>query len=194
MDSGTEEGRAFFAHTRTVRVTHWMHVLVFTALLVSGIAILIAHPRLYWGESGNFNEPALLNLPLPVELEQTGWGRSLHFLSAWLLVLNGCAYVASGLRRRHFSKVMSAIYTTAQRRAYLAVLFLLAPVMVITGLAMSPAVTSVFPWMVRIWGGHQSARTVHFFAASALVAFTVGHVAMVYLAGFRNRMRAMVLG
>ena len=77
-------------HTVLVRVTHWITTLSFLALLVSGIAILLAHPRLYWGETGAVGGPSLIDLPLPFLLTgQSGWGRSLHFLSAWVLVVSG---------------------------------------------------------------------------------------------------------
>src|SRR5207237_8918983 len=70
-------------------------------LVVSGVAILIAHPRLYWGETGAVGTPALLDLPLPFTFGQSGWGRYLHFLSAWVMVVNGVLYVLSGLVDRH---------------------------------------------------------------------------------------------
>ena len=75
-------------HSLLVRVTHWLNSFVFLALVVSGAAILLAHPRLYWGETGAFGSPAWIELPLPLNLYQTGWGRSLHFLAAWISVLN----------------------------------------------------------------------------------------------------------
>ena len=68
-----------------VRITHWINAASVAALLVSGVAILLAHPRLYWGETGAFGAPSLIDLPLPLVLTgQSGWGRSLHFLSAWV--------------------------------------------------------------------------------------------------------------
>jgi thiosulfate reductase cytochrome b subunit len=66
--------------------------------------------------------------------------------------------------------------------------------MIWTGLAMSPAITSVFPGIVTIFGGQQSARTIHFFAADLLVTFLVVHIAMVWRAGFTTRVRAMITG
>jgi thiosulfate reductase cytochrome b subunit len=66
--------------------------------------------------------------------------------------------------------------------------------MIITGLAMSPAMTAVFPVLGPLFGGRQSSRTIHFFVTNVLVLFTIGHVAMVYLSGFRNRMRGMIFG
>jgi len=178
-------------HSFLVRVTHWINVVVFLALTVSGGAVLLAHPRLYWGETGAFGSPALLELPLPLNLDQSGWGRSLHFLSAWLCVVNGLIYVTSGMISRRFGK---ASYTMPQRLTYLAVVFILFPLMIASGLAMSPAVMSILPFIVRTFGGHQSARTVHFFVTNVLVVFVVGHVVMVYLAGFSSRMRGMITG
>jgi len=81
-------------HSAIVRLTHWINVLSFIGLLVSGIAILLVHPRLYWGETGSVQTPSLLDLPLPfVFNNQNGWGRSLHFLSAWVSIANGMLYV-----------------------------------------------------------------------------------------------------
>src|SRR5215510_15707555 len=91
-------------HSVVVRVTHWVNFLAFLALLASGVAILIAHPRLYWGETGAFGSSALIELLLPLNLEQSGWGRSLHFLAAWICVLNGSVYIFSGLVSRRFTK------------------------------------------------------------------------------------------
>src|SRR5689334_12283612 len=88
-------------HPALVRVTHWINALAFGALTISGAAILIAHPRFYWGETGYFDTPAAIALPLTVNLDQTGWGRSLHFLAAWVAVFNGLAYVIWGLAARH---------------------------------------------------------------------------------------------
>src|ERR1051326_209087 len=90
-------------HRVLVRITHWINAAGFCALVASGTAILLAHPRLYWGETGALGSPALLELPLPLNLDQSGWGRSLHFLAAWLCVLNGTVYVLSGLASGHFT-------------------------------------------------------------------------------------------
>ncbi len=218
----TAEAAVAPRHSGLVRVTHWISALSFFGLLISGAAILISHPRLYWGETGNRGTPSLIDLPLPFILAgQNGWGRYLHFLSAWVCVLTGLVYVFSGLLSRHFrnnliparsdlgwaslSRVYSdhlrlrlpkdtSTYNVLQRITYLEVVFLLFPVAIWTGLAMSPAVTSVFPWLVTILGGQQSARTVHFIAAVSLVLFLLIHIGMVCLTGFRNRMRAMITG
>jgi thiosulfate reductase cytochrome b subunit len=179
-------------HSAFVRITHWIHFATFAALAVSGFAILLAHPRLYWGETGGDGGPALLELPLPLNLDQSGWGRGLHFLAAWILVAIGLMYVSAGLASRHFSAHM-AKYERPQRIAYFIVIFALSPLIVISGLAMSPAVNSVIPFATAL-GGHQSARTVHFLTAVVLVLFLLVHVVMVYANGFRNRMRGMITG
>jgi thiosulfate reductase cytochrome b subunit len=210
-------------HSALVRVTHWIHTLSFFALLVSGVAILIAHPRLYWGETGAVGGPALLDLPIPFIFLQSGWGRSLHFLSAWVSVVNGSLYALSSLLDGHFHRHLlpakgdlawgpmwravsdhlcgqrtgedaSRSYNILQQLSYLAVVVLLFPLMIATGLAMSPAITSVVPTVVTVFRGQQSARTIHFFVATALVLFLLVHITMVCLAGFVNRMRAMITG
>src|SRR5580700_8128763 len=176
-------------HSAVVRLTHWINALSFFGLLVSGIAILLAHPRLYWGETGNVGTPSLLDLPLPFVLTgQTGWGRSLHFLSAWVCVLNGLIYMISGIVMKHFRKDHG--YNVVQRLTYMMVVAILFPLMIWTGLAMSPAITSVFPGFVTSLGGQQSARTIHFFVADFLVLFLIVHIAMVSLAGFTSHVGA----
>jgi thiosulfate reductase cytochrome b subunit len=186
-------------HSAVVRITHWINTLSFFGLLVSGFAILLAHPRLYWGETGNTGTPSLIDLPLPFVLTgQTGWGRSLHFLAAWVCIFNGMLYVFSGFLTRHFrwtsGDETSHTYNVPQRLTYCAVVFFLFPLIIWTGLAMSPALTSVLPALVPSLGGQQSARTIHFFVAGVLVLFLLVHVVMVWLAGFRNRVQAMITG
>ena len=85
-------------------------------------------------------------------------------------------------------------YNVVQRLTYLAVIFLLFPLIVLTGLAMSPSIVSVFPIVVTMFGGQQSARTIHFFLTLFLVLFFCVHIAMVCLAGFWSRTRAMITG
>ena len=187
-------------HSALVRVTHWLTTASFIALAVSGVAILLAHPRLYWGETGAIGTPSLVDLPLPFMLTgQSGWGRYLHFLSAWIAVLTGAVYVLGSLRTCHFRRDLfrpghPEKYNALQRITYLAVVFVLFPLMIWTGLAMSPAVTSVVPALVTSVGGQQSARTIHFLVAVLLVLFVVGHVAMVAFAGFSRHVGAMILG
>jgi thiosulfate reductase cytochrome b subunit len=154
--------------------------------------------------------------------DQNGWSRYLHFQSAWLAVLTGLLYVGFGFSKGHFRRnlVPSASdvspralatcifrhlrfrpseeeawsYNVLQRLTYLLVIFILFPLVIWTGLAMSPAVVSAIPGVVTILGGQQSARTLHFFVSGLLVLFLLVHIVMVCLAGFRNRVRAMITG
>ena len=198
-----------------VRITHWTNTAAISALLVSGSAILLAHPRLYWGETGALGSPALITLPLTTDLDQSGWGRSLHFLAAWVCVLNGVIYATSGLASKHFAARMvqpawdgagdsrpvhttpvsatAESYSRLQATTYLAVIFILLPLAILTGLSLSPAVMAAVP-VVALFGGHQSARTIHFFASVALVVFLAGHLIMVSGSGFLRRMRRMITG
>src|SRR5579864_3717186 len=103
-------------HTAMVRVTHWVTTLCFFALLVSGIEIVMSHPRFYWGETGNVLTPALFKLPIPasrpavptgygyVMPDQNGWSRYLHFQAAWIVVLTGLLYMVFGVLTGHFRK------------------------------------------------------------------------------------------
>jgi thiosulfate reductase cytochrome b subunit len=189
------EPRPLPRHSALVRVTHWINAVSFIGLVVSGIGIILAHPRFYWGETGGLGTPYLFHLALPFMLGgPSGWGRYLHFQSAWLCVLNGLVYAASGIASRHFERDLQRSYNPLQRTTYLAVTFVLFPFMIWTGLAMSPAVTSVFPFLVNLLGGHQTARTLHFFCAVSLVLFLFVHVAMVWREGFFARVSAMITG
>jgi len=103
-------------HSALVRVTHWLTTLCFLALLVSGLEIVVSHPRFYWGETGNVLTPALFSLPIPASRatvptgygyvlpDQNGWSRYLHFEAAWVLVLTGALYVLWGAASGHFGK------------------------------------------------------------------------------------------
>jgi thiosulfate reductase cytochrome b subunit len=152
-----------------------------------------------------------------------GWGRYLHFQAAWVVVFTGLLYLIFGWFSGHFRRSLlprrsdlsgqslsTAIvshlrferpseaeawsYNLLQRLAYLFVIFVLFPLVIWTGLAMSPAFVSAFPATVNVLGGQQSARTLHFFVTLSLVLFLLVHVGMVWLAGFTSRMRAMITG
>lgn len=222
-------------HSFLVRFTHWLITLCFAALLVSGLEIVVSHPRFYWGETGNVNMRPMFTIPIPssrssvptgynyVMPDQNGWSRYLHFQTAWLLLGTGLLYLAYGFLRGHFRRNLlptsSALsprqlaisigehlrfarpsakevwsYNTLQRLAYLSVIFILFPLIIWTGLAMSFSFSSAFPAAVSLLGGQQSARTLHFFVTGLLVLFLLVHVVMVIVAGFRNRMRAMITG
>jgi thiosulfate reductase cytochrome b subunit len=210
-------------HLATVRISHWLMVASVLGLLFSGVGILISHPRLYWGETGAIGTPSLIDLPLPMIIGPSVWNRPIHFLFAWFLVFAGVMYLFAGVVTRHFRKdllpktrdlncqnissVISAhlrwkkteadeswTYNVVQRLTYLGVIFVIFPGIIWTGLAMSFAVTSVFPFLATILGGHQSARTLHFGFVSLLVLFLVVHLAMLCLVGFRSHVQAMITG
>jgi len=225
------EGR----HSGVVRATHWITAVCFFALLLSGVEIVISHPRFYWGETGNNLTKPLFQLPIPssrklvptgynyVLPDENGWSRALHFEAAWLAVLTGLLYVAYGLVTRHLRKNLlprradlswrgllanfakplrwerpsaaeAYSYNGLQRLTYLFVIFVLFPLVIWSGLAMSLGFISAFPWAVDLLGGRQSARTIHFFVSLALVLFLFAHIVMVSLAGFWSRTRAMITG
>ena len=101
-------------HAAFIRVTHWLTVIAFTALLITGGEIVISHPRFYWGETGNVNMSPLFTIPIPssrdtvptgynyVMPDQNGWSRYLHFQAAWLLVFTGAVYLIAGFATSHF--------------------------------------------------------------------------------------------
>jgi thiosulfate reductase cytochrome b subunit len=210
-------------HLAAVRIAHWVMAAGVLGLVVSGGGIIISHPRLYWGETGAVGTASLIDLPLPFIIGPSVWNRPIHFFFAWMLVLGGVGYVAAGLLTRHFrndllpakaeltrSRIMDVLahhlrwkrvsedeawtYNVVQRLTYLGVVFVLFPAILWTGLAMSPALMSVFPAMVTVLGGHQSARTLHFFFASLLLLFVLVHMAMLFLVGFTSHVRAMITG
>jgi thiosulfate reductase cytochrome b subunit len=221
-------------HSAVVRVTHWLTVIAFVALLITGIEIVISHPRFYWGEVGTVMTKPLFTLPIPASRDTVptgynyimpdgnGWGRSLHFQAAWLVLFTGAVYFVASLWSGHlrrdllpqrgqrslaaFAQVIrqhlhlsqgvddAGSYNVLQRTTYLGVIFVLFPMMIWTGLAMSPAFTAAVPWSVELLGGKQTARTLHFFVTNLLVLFVVVHGVMVTTAGFRIRMRAMITG
>ncbi len=102
--------------------------------------------------------------------------------------------IAKHLRLKRPEEDEALSYNVVQRTAYLIVIFVLFPLVIWTGLALSPAFNSAFPAAVNVLGGRQSARTLHFFVSVSLLLFLIVHVAMVVLAGFVNRMRAMIIG
>jgi len=91
-------------HIALVRVTHWIIVLSVVGLLVSGIGILVGHPRLYWGETGSLATASLIDLPIPLIIGPSVWYRPYHFFFAWILVLTGLTYMAGSFITHHFRK------------------------------------------------------------------------------------------
>lgn len=150
-------------------------------------------------------------------------GRRWHFFFAWLFVINGLFYVLYGFAAGHFRRDLAPTaeeispshlkqeiadharlrfpkgerarhYNALQKLTYLIVIFILLPLMLATGLTMSPGMDAGFPFLLDIFGGRQSARGIHFICAWSIVVFVLVHVAMVILSGLWNNMRSMVTG
>jgi thiosulfate reductase cytochrome b subunit len=150
-------------------------------------------------------------------------GRRWHFFFAWLFVGNLTLYFFGAILNGHIKRDLlptggelrrlALLHTVAdhlrlklprgeaarhynplQKLSYLSVLFVLPLLMVLTGLTMSPGMDAIFPWLVDLFGGRQSARTIHFLTAGLIVLFLVVHLVMVLLAGPRNELRSMITG
>ena len=154
--------------------------------------------------------PAALTIPSTRDLAT---GRVVHFFFAWVLVgslvlwllagrvralwpssadLRGLPQDAVDHARLRFHR--RERYGALQKLAYAGVLFVALPLMVATGLAMSPGMNAALPWLPEVLGGRQTARTIHFVTMLALVGFFAVHMAMILLAGPINELRAMVTG
>src|SRR5271157_2353827 len=171
------------------------------------------------GSDGEMEErgfPSWATLPAEQDLAM---GRRWHFFFAWLLVINGLVYAVNLVAGRHLRDLLPSIadlraiprtvrdhallrfprgkealrYNVLQKLAYLSVVVAF-PILILAGLTMSPAIDSAFPWLVPLFHGRQSARTVHFVLAAYLVAFVVVHLVMVLVSGVINNMRSMITG
>jgi thiosulfate reductase cytochrome b subunit len=149
--------------------------------------------------------------------------RSWHFLFAWLLVVPGLLYWLWSFANRHVQRDLAPRrdqlaprhiwrdikdharlrfpagaaaldYNILQKLSYLAVLFVLLPLVALTGLTMSPGMDAAWPWLLDLFGGRQSARSLHFIAAFLLAAFLLVHLVMMLLAGPVNELRSMITG
>jgi len=261
-----ERRRFIRRHSKTVRATHWLNVLCLSFLLLSGLQIFNAHPRLYWGKYGADSDKAFIAIGVTqtekasrgflqvgsLHINTTGFlgvskedsseterafpswltipsyhdlgaGRRWHFFFAWLLFLNGAVYLAHGLWRGHFRRDLlpnegqlaprhlwrevldharlrfargeeARRYNALQKLSYLVVVFGLLPLMVLTGLTMSPGLNAAFHFLPDLFGGRPSARTIHFITAFLLVSFVIVHVVMVLASGLWNNLRSMVTG
>ena len=148
-------------------------------------------------------------------------GRQWHLFFAWLLVINGLFFTAYALISRHVTRDLAPTgkdlrgigkavkdhivlrhpkgdeakrYNVLQKLAYVGILFVVAPLIILTGLTMSPTIDTAFPWLLTIFGERQAARTIHFIACFLFVGFIVIHVLQVILTGFFNNIRSMVTG
>ena len=256
-------GQLVRRHSLATRIWHWINAVSVIVMLMSGLMIFNAHPRLYWGQAGaNYDRPWLTigprgeqgvvtvggivipttgvlgrwtdkagnvqNRAFPYWATIPSWydlslARRWHLTVAWLLVIPGLAYwlwtFASGHARRQllptraqlrpghlwrdvrdharlrFPTGLDALsYNVLQRLSYVAIIFVVLPALVLTGLTMSPAMNAAWPWLLDVFGGRQSARSIHFIAAAALVAFVIVHLVMVVLAGPFNEIRSMITG
>lgn len=253
-------------HSAVVRITHWLNAVCLSFLLLSGLQIFNAHPRLYWGHYGANADRALIAIGSkqggdalegylhigPLRFDTTGvlgvskegnnvaqrafpeWltipsyhdlgaGRHWHFFFAWLFVINGLLYLVHGVVRGHIRRDLlpdrnqlsprhlwnevldhtrlrfahgeaARRYNALQKLTYLLVALVLLPLMVLTGLTMSPGVDAAFPGLPELFGGRPSARTLHFVCASLLVLFVVVHLVMVIASGLWNNLRSMISG
>ncbi|MEI6485449.1 MAG: cytochrome b/b6 domain-containing protein [Sphingomonadales bacterium] len=261
--------RSVLRHPAAVRVTHWLNALAIIMLLMTGLNIFGAHPRLYWGDAGSVDQRQRVWLEIgasPPWGDPTGWiaingariettgllgvstgmngrptmvafpawatlpsardlatARSWHFFFAWVLILNGLAWLLYGLfsgrlrrdilptraqlSRKHlwhdivehaklnFPKGEAALsYEVLQRLAYAGVALVLIPVVILTGLAMSPGMDAAWPFLDALWGGRQSARSVHFLAMSGIAGFLLLHLVLVVLSGPIRQLGAMITG
>jgi thiosulfate reductase cytochrome b subunit len=264
---GSDSNILYYRHTLPIRIMHWINVIAFVLLLMSGLQIFNAHPALNWGKSSyNGRAPVLemhakdseeeddlvgITTILGHEFNTTGvfgaskgedgelaergfpswmtvpgiqWlamARRWHFLFAWILVINGFAYllyaffsrhltrdlsptrrdwrsfgqsIKDHLRFRHASGEAARNYNILQKLTYLGVIFGLFPLLILMGWAMSPWLNSIFPGWIDLFGGRQSARTIHFLVAWALVAFVFIHVFEVIISGLWNNLRSMITG
>jgi thiosulfate reductase cytochrome b subunit len=148
-------------------------------------------------------------------------GRQWHLFFAWLFVINGILFTVYALFSRHVTRDLvptggdlraigrsikshlslrqpqgddAKRYNVLQKLAYLVVLLVIAPVIALTGLAMSPTIDTAFPWLLTVFGGRQGARTIHFLACFSFVGFIVIHVVQVMLTGLLNNLRSMITG
>lgn len=228
-ESGLRGGALVRRHRLSTRLWHWLNVVTVVVMLMSGLMIFNAHPRLYWGKFGANPDRAWLELP-----RFPGWAtlpstysladaRLWHLAFAWVLALGLLAYWLWSLGNGHvrrdlhitarewrpahlwhdirdharlrFPTGAAALrYNVLQKIAYCGVLGGLLPLLILTGLTMSPGINAALPWLLDLFGGRQSARSLHFLAAGGLVAFVAVHLLMVLLAGPVNELRSMVTG
>ena len=250
-------------HAVATRLWHWINAATLVVMLMSGLMIFNAHPRLYWGEYGANPDPAWFEIGArgdrgfaklgSIDIPTTGvlgvwrdpagtlqrrafphWAtipshysladaRIWHLAFAWLLAVGLAVFMIASLINRHFRRDLTIgageirpahmwhdikqharlrfptgaaalRYNILQKISYAGVIFILLPLVILTGLAMSPALTSGWSWLLDIFGGRQSARSLHFIATVGLVGFTVVHLVMVMLAGPWNEVRSMFSG
>jgi thiosulfate reductase cytochrome b subunit len=151
------------------------------------------------------------------------WGRNYHFLFAWIFLINGIVYLAWNMWQRKFYQKMlprrdelklqhlksefakhlrfktpkgvkARRYSVFQKVSYLTVIFLVFPFMLVSGLAQMPAFTAIAPELIDLFGGRQTARTLHVISTVLLLLFVIVHVVQVFVAGAVNQIRSMITG
>ena len=220
-----------YRHRLPTRIWHWVNAITIFVMLMSGLMILNAHPRLYWGQYGaNFDHawidfgprpfPSWATIPSTYNLAAA---RIWHFAFAWVLVTGLIAFLLISLWNRHVQHDLAPTrdelapshlwhdikeharlhfptgdaalrYNTLQKISYVAVIFVLLPLIILTGLTMSPSMDAAWPWLLDLFGGRQSARSIHFICAAAILAFIIVHLVMVLLAGPINEIWSMISG
>jgi thiosulfate reductase cytochrome b subunit len=221
-------------HALVTRLWHWTNAVTIAVMLMSGLMILNAHPRLYWGHFGSDHDPAWLVFASMDEVAFPGWitipgtysladARLWHLAFAWLLVVSLALYLLWALLRGHLGRQIvprpaelspshlwhdikeharlrfptgaaALNYNVLQKLAYAGVLLVLIPGVILTGMTMSPGLNAAFPWLVDLFAGRQSARSLHFICAAGIVLFFIAHIIMVVLAGPVNEVRSMISG
>jgi thiosulfate reductase cytochrome b subunit len=145
-------------------------------------------------------------------------GRRWHFFFAWVFAINGAIYLIASLLSRHLWRDLipswrqlrdigptiwhhmklkfphERDYNVLQKLTYLVMVVLVLPLIVLAGLTMSPGLDAAFPWLLDLFGGRQTARTIHFICATLIVLFVVVHVALVLISGVWNNLRSMITG
>lgn len=256
-------GRLVKRHRLGTRIWHWVNALAVFVLLMSGLMIFNAHPRLHWGQYGANTDPAWLAIGSTasegflefgsLRIETTGvlghwrdgegniqrrafpgWAtipsyyslsgaRRWHLAFAWVFSVGLLIFMVASFFNRHaqrdlaptrdelkpshiwhdvkqharlrFPKGEAALrYGILQKLSYFGVIFLLIPLLIFTGLTMSPGMNAAWPWLLDLFGGRQSARSLHFIAAALMAAFILVHLLMVILAGPWNEVRSMITG
>jgi thiosulfate reductase cytochrome b subunit len=190
---------------------------------VKGITTILGHQFDTTGVLG-YSDGMRRAFPAWATIPSAKWlamGRQWHLFFAWLFVFNGLIFTAYAFASRHATRDLTPTgkdlrsisksvkdhlilrhptgeeakrYNVLQKLAYAIILFIIAPLIVLTGLAMSPTIDTAFPWILTILGGRQAARTIHFIACFSFVDFIVIHVLQVILTGFFNNIRSMVTG
>ena len=223
------DGSLVKRHRLSTRLWHWTNAVCVVILLMSGLGIFNAHPRLYWGQYGaNFDHawlvlerfPGWATIPGHYSLAMSRrWHLAVALIFAFALLL----YMLWSLFNRHVGRDLAIgrddvrprrlwrdikdharlrfptgdaalRYNILQKLSYVGVIFVLLPLLIFTGLSMSPGMNAAWPWLIVLFGGRQSARSVHFIAAGLLVAFLMVHILMVVLAGPINEVRSMITG